>query len=101
MLYRGVNAWMKNINDFYMGTLLTEHTIVSLDIGQTLFRKGKPLILNDRSTISLLVKHLINTRLGAEDQQPRTVRLKNVPLGHPQRALAALSKCIVALVGHY
>jgi len=34
--------------------------------------------------------HLINTRLGAE-QQPTFVRLKGVSLGHPPRALAALS----------
>jgi len=38
-----------------------------------------------------LVMHLINTRLGAVDEdKPRKV-LKNVPLGHPQHAFAALT----------
>jgi len=55
---------------------------------------------NDRSitTTSLLVMHLINTGLGAEDW-PKAVRVKDALLGHPPLALAALSISNVALVG--
>jgi len=42
--------------------------------------------------------HLINTRLGA-DTRPKAVRVKDVPLGHPPIALAALTISNVALVG--
>jgi hypothetical protein len=57
---------------------------------------------NDRSTqtTSRLVKHLINTSLGA-DNWPKAVRVKDVPLGHPPLALAALSISNVALVGSW
>jgi hypothetical protein len=46
----------------------------------------------------MLVTHLINTRLGADHQDPKA-DCKNAPLGHPPRALAALSLSNVALAG--
>jgi len=52
-------------------------------------------------TTSLLVKHLINTSLGAEDTDHRTkaVRVYERAIGHPPLALAARSISNVALVG--
>jgi hypothetical protein len=47
----------------------------------------------------LLVMHLINTRLGADDEKKnlKDIRVNNAPFGHPPHALAAQPR--VALVG--
>jgi hypothetical protein len=63
------------------------------------------MTINDRSILELkdyfyqpLVKHLINRRLGADRLIPKAVR--NVPLGHPQRALNGFLMSKGGMAGH-